>query len=345
MYALMRRQLRFGFSVMLVLVAATMLGCWPEDGGNGTDGGGTDGGGTDGGGTDGGGTDGGGTDGGGTDGGATDGGGTDGGGTDGGGTDGGGTDGGGTDGGGQVGAIVADHLAATAFDLIPAAFIDSVKSNYRIFYGHTSHGSQIVAGMTMIYRADSRYAFNAGAGTLSLQEETGVDLGHEGDTSWAATTRGVLNQPGCDVNMVMWSWCGGVSDNTEQGINTYLQTMNQLESEYPNVLFVYMTGHLDGTGPSGNLYVRNNQIRTYCQTNNKILFDFADIESYDPDGTYYPNGSDWCEWCETWCATHSCPDLDCVDDDDCQHSVCFNCYQKGRAFWWMMARIAGWTGS
>ena len=97
------------------------------------------------------------------------------------------------------------------------------------------------------------------------------------------------------------------------------------------------------TGQSGNLHARNNQIRSYCQTNNKILFDFADIERYDPDGIHYPDGTDWCEWCETWCTSHSCPALDCVDDEDCQHSVCFNCYQKGKAFWWMMARIAGWT--
>jgi len=158
-------------------------------------------------------------------------------------------------------------------------------------------------------------------------------------------TRDVLDRPGSDINLVMWSWCAGVSDNNAEGIDAYLNAMNDLESDYPDVLFVYMTGHLDGGGPSGNLYIRNNQIRDYCEANDKILFDFADIESYDPDGTYYPDGTDWCEWCETWCATHTCPELDCIDDDNCAHSVCFNCYQKGRAFWWMMARIAGWSGS
>ncbi len=182
----------------------------------------------------------------------------------------------------------------------------------------------------MLYQEDTLYA-------PPYFSEYGDDLGGYGDTTWVPPTREFLNN-NPDYNMVMWSWCGGVSDNTEEGINIYLNAMNDLEQDYPNVKLIYMTGHLDGSGPSGNLYLRNNQIRAYCLANNKVLFDFADIESYDPDSNYYPDASDACEWCDTWCSYHSCPNC-----SGCAHSHCFNCYQKGKAWWWMMARVSGWS--
>jgi hypothetical protein len=239
------------------------------------------------------------------------------------------------DGGTHSGAIIADHKAAAAFTSIPSSYIASVPHAFSIFYGHTSHGSQLITGLDMVARElrepESPHPF-------VIQEYDG-DLGTEGDLAWVDATRSALDAAGNQINLVMWSWCGGVSGNTEAGIDAYLSAMDQLAKDYPAVTFVYMTGHLDGTGPDENLYRRNEQIRAWCRDGGRVLFDFADIESYDPDGNYYADGSDACEWCATWCAQHDCPDC-----NDCAHSHCFNCYQKGRALWWMLARLAGWTG-
>jgi hypothetical protein len=57
--------------------------------------------------------------------------------------------------------------------------------------------------------------------------EPGGDLGHNGNLAWEVSTRAFLDEAAnSNINVVMWSWCGGVSDNTEQGINTYLNAMN-----------------------------------------------------------------------------------------------------------------------
>ena len=222
--------------------------------------------------------------------------------------------------------LIVDHQAATRFAQIPADSFASIRASFNIYYGHTSHGSQIVSGLSILAGE------NPALYRRPAIHETGPDLG---SASWDQRTRDYLNaHPG--VNLVIWSWCGQLSSYDSSQVNDYLQKMHQLETGYPKVIFVYMTGHLDGRGPSGRLYQNNRRIREFCKFHGKVLFDFADIESVDPAGTYYPDGSDQCEWCAAWCATHDCPLC-----SGCAHSHCFNCYRKGRAFWWMLAHLNG----
>lgn len=266
-------------------------------------------------------------------------------------------------------AIIVDH-ACTDLSRIPATAIADAKARLRIAYGHTSHGSQLITGMNAL-AANSLYSWNAGGTNGALKIHDGGLAGDVGyHPQWVNNTRAYLGTPDAatgrgtshaDINVILWSWCGQVSSRTQQDmISTYLAPMTQLETEYPGVKFVYMTGHLDGTGAQGNLNQRNEQIRAYCRANRKILFDFADIESYAPggatnfmerladDGCNYDsdaNGTRDQNWASQWLAAHPSDPLAVAAKacGSCAHSETLNCIQKGRAAWWLWARLGGWS--
>jgi len=254
--------------------------------------------------------------------------------------------------------MIIDHAAAD-IDAIPQAAIEQAKATLHIAYGHTSHGSQLVTGMSGLlgFKGDL-YSFNSGGsgGALDLTDYAfsgAYDLGNPDRSAWATATRDYLDtHPG--ANVVIWSWCGQVSYASEDDIVLYLGLMDGLEADYPNVKFVYMTGHLDGSGLTGNLHLRNEQIRAYCAANEKILYDFADIETYNPDGVYfgdkrpndncdYDNNGDGTidgNWAIEWQNAHPGEWYNCASE----HSQPLNANQKAYAAWWLWARLAGWEG-
>jgi hypothetical protein len=257
----------------------------------------------------------------------------------------------------RIAPMVVDHTS-TDLSAVPASAIANAKTSLHIAYGHTSHGSQLISGMTGLMSWDgaplppSIYAFNDGGtgGALDLDDcFADGDLGAPDFSSWASRTRAYLDRPeNHDVNVVVWSWCGQVSWASETDIATYLSLMDALERDYPSVTFVYMTGHLDGSGVSGNLNLRNNQIRDWCRSHDRVLYDFADIESYDPDGNGYLalGANDACDydggnWAREWQSSHT----EGVDWYYCYpaHTEHLNGNRKAYAAWYLFARLAGWS--
>jgi len=72
--------------------------------------------------------------------------------------------------------------------VVPEYWIIKAKSDFRISYGHTSHGSQIVSGMEVLMAQSDLYSFNhdGTGGTLSLHDkEPAGDFGNPDRVTWA----------------------------------------------------------------------------------------------------------------------------------------------------------------
>jgi len=267
--------------------------------------------------------------------------------------------------------FVINHLNTDIAD-IPDAYITAAKASLHIGYGTASHGSQIVFGMAGIdtfLGTGTKYAANNGGsgGALDwrayvgnfggLNIATSIELDHVQSTChtcWDTATRTYLPAHP-EVNVIMWAWCWGLTDGTTWAID-YLARMEQLELDFPNVTFVYMTGRTMAAGAYvtgdqvGNAYIRN-----YCIANNKVLYDFNDIESYDPDGVLYgypkvqdeagaydsnADGVRDSNWMTAWQTAHPGQWFNC----ESPHSQPITANQKAYAAWHLWARLAGWAG-
>ncbi len=271
------------------------------------------------------------------------------------------------------------HESSTV-DGITAERVQNAKDRLRIAYWHTSHGSQLIVGVgqqedgTSLmdehyggagwYLLDLPTRYISFANGLYIEEPgpsvcqyVGEAEGWDLDISigrFAADVRAYLDAPvNAGINVVMASWCGGASNLTPAQADHYLSAMNGLEADYPRVVFVYMTGHADGTGLTGNLHARDAQIRAYCEANDKWLFEFYDIECYDPDGEYFGDRfvNDVCEydadgdpsngidgnWALEWQAANPADWWDCPTD---YHTQPLNRNMKARAAWQLWCAIA-----
>jgi hypothetical protein len=126
------------------------------------------------------------------------------------------------------------------------------------------------------------------------------------------------------------------------------------EAQHPDKTFIYWTTSLSrsiGTEVSDDF---NNQMRAYAINNNKVLFDVADILSHDPegqpcydnrDGIPYDNGNkseNYADDGQNYLAI--CQHYTTEIDGGHLGSTSAGKIRVAKAFWVLMARIAGWDG-
>ncbi|MHA1484594.1 MAG: hypothetical protein ACTSPR_04665 [Candidatus Thorarchaeota archaeon] len=248
------------------------------------------------------------------------------------------------------GGLIIDH---TCIDLgaIPAAWIDAAQDDVRVHYAHTSHGGQITEGLGRIESDNLTFAYSRGSGTLPTDENALCMLDGNPPHSyitpelyWQGASAVTITQTTLDNNptltVSLWSWCTQLNGYTEPQTQEYLDAMAALEAANPSITFVYMTCNAQSSGGSGyNRWLRNEQIRQYRIDNNKVLFDFADLDCWSNgvQNTYEHIVGE---------STYDIPlEHEDFNGNEAGHTTYTSCEQKGRAFWWLMAMLAGWNAS
>jgi hypothetical protein len=113
--------------------------------------------------------------------------------------------------------------------------------------------------------------------------------------------------------------------------HTYRDSLLYLENRYPGKMIMWWTIPIETSGNS-NRQSFNDSVRAFTASHGKVLFDIADIESHNTAGEKRIDDLNRELLCEEW-------------SSDGGHINSNGAQRVANAFWWIMARIAGWDGT
>jgi len=160
------------------------------------------------------------------------------------------------------------------------------------YFAHASVGEYMMLGIAALHATNAGYYQLHGVAATSTPPagtQAGVIYDHDrGNPGWyqkldlfkSCVSNGWRYPL---VNIALSKFCF-VDDAAD--LSTTIDYMTARELAYPETVFVYMTIPLE-TSPNWANYSRNifnDGMRDWCRTNNRILFDVADIEAHDTNG-------------------------------------------------------------
>ncbi len=219
--------------------------------------------------------------------------------------------------------VIADHTKAD-LTLIPDGALSSA-ANLRVMLRRASVGGYISGGLDALQGANAKY------------NRSRWDFQDRGNPGWQPkvddfVTQTAMQSPSFDVLSMKFCWI-----DPDAIFAYYRDALLQLESTYPSKRFVWWTMPIyrDPDGGESNRQDFNDSVRNFAAANEKLLFDIADIEAYNAAGQKKTDGSghelqqgDWS-----------------LSLDDGGHLNDAGSRRVASAWWWLMARVAGWNGT
>jgi len=246
--------------------------------------------------------------------------------------------------------------------------LQDYKTEYSTLFGVTDKAATPDATKLDFHDYDGNSGNYLANGIADLSH--GVD-----DSSFVAATEAYLdNTDNADINVVMWSWCS-IKDHN---ISNYLTGMQTLIDEYKAggtknrmvpVTFIFMTGHaaasefedFDGNNDGAGLpHDQAKLIVDYCNAHNYYCIDYYSIDTHDMSDVYHEDADDdandassGANFYSSWLGSHALgtgwyenkisPGGSVTTPEHNSQHITGN--RKAYAFWYVLARIAGWDGN
>jgi len=230
----------------------------------------------------------------------------------------------------HVGAIIIDHNCVD-LSAIPGDWLAHAAS-LRVLMRHASVGQGIEWGLDCL--AGNHPTNQACSGFVAGTYDRSNWVFELRGGNWQAKVDDLVSQVALraddfDVFMTKLCYIDALGSNHPDW-EYFRSRMEQLEADYSEKKSVWWTIPLTRDGQPGT-DVFNALMRSYCAANNKILFDIADIECHDPDGTKLTNA-----------AGNEVISQNYTKEIHAGHLNIQGRVRVASAFWHLMARLAGW---